>query len=129
MDRNCDVCRVPYVAKRPNSRFCSERCRKRAQRGSPTVAAVIVAPSPRLFGSLTSVTTAELERAGRLDTTAGVAALILAARLDAETTDTGSSVAALVREHRVTLTEALRGAALADPVDELRNRRDARRAG
>jgi hypothetical protein len=130
MPRSCDSCGVTYEAKRPSSKFCSARCRVRAssaaKSGAPADAPVIV-PSAEA-GLLTLTTWGELERAGRLETSVGVAALILAARLDATTTDTGSSIAALVREHRATLTEALRGAAAADPMDELRAARDRKRA-
>ena len=127
MTRNCNACGNAYEARRPSSKYCSTKCRQRGNRVGD--APIALADEHTVDGSLTAATRAELTSANRLDTTAGVAAMILAARLDARTTDTGSSVAALVREHRVTMTEALRGAVLADPMDELRAKRAARLAG
>lgn len=129
--RLCDVCREPYIAKRLNSRFCSATCRKRNQRkpvGSPAATPL---PTVALgVGSVASITRAELEAAGRLGTSLGQVALLLAARLDAQVRESGMGVAAIVREHRAALAEALKGAAVAaDPVDELRARRDRKRAG
>ena len=70
---------------------------------------------------------AVLEAAGRVGAPAGCAALLLARRLDTPTGDTGSSVAALVREHRVTLAEAVKGVAVASELDKFRERRDRKR--
>lgn len=78
--------------------------------------------------SLSKATLAALEEAGRTDTPAGRAALLLARRLDMTTADTGSSIAALVREHRATLAAALANAQTGDRVDELKERRDRKRA-
>ena len=84
---------------------------------------------PNGMPSLTVATADELAVAGRLNTAAGVSALLLAVRLDTTTADTGSSIAALVREHRAALAKAVEGAAtIADPVDELRRLRDAKRS-
>lgn len=74
-------------------------------------------------------TKAELDKAGRLDTALGQQALVLARRID-EATDSGSALAAVAKELRVTLAEATKAASsTADPVDELRARREARRRG
>jgi hypothetical protein len=76
-------------------------------------------------GSLAAATQAELDRAGRLGSAVGQAALALARRIDASQGETGSALAALVREHRATLAEAVKDAEVAaDPLDELRNRRE-----
>jgi hypothetical protein len=75
-------------------------------------------------------TRAELKTAGRLGTSLGKVALKLAARLDADVRESGMGVAAIVREHSRVLAEAVKGAHIAaDPVDELRARRDSKRAG
>jgi hypothetical protein len=43
--------------------------------------------------------------------------------------DTGSALAALVKQHDATMAEAVKGAQVsASPLDELRRRRDAKRA-
>lgn len=135
--RSCDVCSREYVAERPNSRFCSATCRKRNQRtpGADVVAmpkppppAPEPARPPRL--PLTTATGAELEAAGRLDTVIGQQAMVLARRIDgAAALETGSAVASLSREFRAVMAEALAGVrAAADPVDELRARRDSKRS-
>ena len=125
MVRPCDSCRKPYTAKRPNSRFCCESCRKRKSRAPKPPVAVLVPAE----GELTVVTRSELEAAGRVGSAVGQAALLIAKHLDAGA-ETGSSVAALVREHRATLGEALRGVKVAgDPLDELRALRDRKRTG
>jgi hypothetical protein len=70
----------------------------------------------------------ELEQAGRAETYLGAAALALADRIDQSTAVMG--FAALVKELRVTMEAATAGArATADPVDELRARRDRKYAG
>lgn len=104
MKRSCDACQIPYEARRASSRFCSARCRQRAQR-SP-VAAFMAAPVPG-DGHLTDTTLAELETADMVISSLGQAALLLARRLGAPSFDTGSSISALVREHRATLTAAV----------------------
>jgi hypothetical protein len=50
----------------------------------------------------------ELERTEVSGSALGAAALVLAARLDRSSSDTGSGVAALVRELRATMAEAMR---------------------
>jgi len=133
MTRACDVCGVKYEAKRLASRFCSPACRKRHQR-NPQSAAPVVLPvigdPGAVDGPVLSATRADLHAAGRLGGPLGQAALLLAGRLDRSEREPGTSLAALVREHRAALAEAVRGAKRAvDPVDELRARRDSRRAG
>jgi len=135
MDRKCDVCRMPYTAKRPSSRYCTERCRKRAQR-MPKAAAAQLAQVADIqlgdvlgVGSLTVATLKELTAAGRVDTSMGQAALLMARRLDSRGMDTGSAIAALVREHRSTLEDAIKNATRAsDPLDQLAEKRADRRA-
>ena len=79
-------------------------------------------------GMLTTATFLELEAAGRELTVAGTAAVLLAMRLDAKSTDTGSSVAALVRELRATMAAALAGVERASsPVVKARDELAARR--
>lgn len=69
-----------------------------------------------------------LQDADRLDTVLGQQALALAAQI-VSPFQTGAGVASLSKELRAVMAEAMRGvAAAADPVDELRRRRDAKRA-
>ncbi len=80
-------------------------------------------------GGLLEALRRELAAAGRLDTALGQQALALAVKLSSPF-DTGSAMAAVSRELRAVREEALRGAEqVADPLDELRLRRDAKRAG
>lgn len=124
MVRNCDVCGKAYEAKTKRSRYHSETCRKRAQRGGTIVPLRERPTVPSAFESTMQV----LEMADRLSSPAGVNALLLAAKLDAGG-DTGSAMAALSKQHLAALEEALRDAPVAaDPLDELRVRRQRRLA-
>jgi hypothetical protein len=70
----------------------------------------------------------ELERAGRLDTYLGAVALVLAERID-QSVGASPGLASLVRQLRATMGAALAGAEpVADPLDQLRARRDHVRA-
>ena len=68
----------------------------------------------------------ELERAGKVATVLGQSALVLARRLDLPTMDTGSAVAALVKQLETTLAAAI--GATADDDDELAKLRERRQA-
>ena len=125
MSRSCESCGVAYEAARSDSKFCGERCRKRAQRGH---VAPVVAVAGGTANGTTEAVRRELEAAGRLETSLGAAALALAERIDGSTAVMG--FAALVKELRVTMEAAVAGAHVAaDPVDELRSRRDRKYAG
>lgn len=72
---------------------------------------------------------AELKVIGKVDCPAGAVALTLAARLDGGE-DPGSAMAAMAKELRTTMTELTRSApAVADPIDDLKQRRSQRIAG
>ncbi len=125
MKRDCDACGMEYEAQRKTSRYCSTRCRMRASRRPEAP----VAADPLHSGGLVESLRRELADAGRLDTALGQQAIALAVKL-ASPFDTGSAMAAVSRELRAVREEALRGAEqAADPLDELRLRRDAKRAG
>jgi hypothetical protein len=76
--------------------------------------------------SVTDATRAELESAGRQDTSLGRSALALAARIDTNL-DTGSALASAVRALGETMAAALKGAEPASSLDELKARRRAKR--
>jgi hypothetical protein len=129
MTRNCDVCGLSYDAKRPSSRYCSSKCRERNHRKPADD------KRPRSLddlgemraSDLISTTQAALEAADRIDTFLGQQALLLARKIGAPM-DTGSSTAALSREYRAVMTDALKGASVvADTLDELKARRDLKR--
>jgi hypothetical protein len=124
MRKRCTVCSEEFEAKRSAAMYCSGRCQKRAQRqpkpGEPA-ATMPVDPDSELW----TATLDELTSATRVASASGQAALLLARRLDSGLTETGSSVAAMIREHRAALADALKGArAETNPLDELRARRE-----
>lgn len=83
---------------------------------------------PVSAGGCVPAVLAELTAAGRLEGHLGASALALAARIDSSTSVQG--FAALVKELRAVMAAALAGVqSEADPVDELRGRRDRKRAG
>lgn len=129
MTRNCDVCQKPFDAARPNARFCGATCRKRSSR-APAEPAPDRAGEPPYENPLVAATRTELEKAGKVDTMLGQLALTLAERLKGEVT----GVSALSKELRAVTAEACGRATagsvpVADDVDELRARRDAKRVG
>jgi hypothetical protein len=130
MQRSCDSCGKPYEAKRKASKFCSDTCRKRAQR-SPKLGPVFGPTSTGLGDASVLYTTImqKLEAVGRVDTVAGQQALTLAGRMSSPS-ETGAAVASLSRQLSATMAEALAGTAVAaDPMDELKARRERKHAG
>ncbi|WP_202235285.1 hypothetical protein [Actinacidiphila reveromycinica] len=124
MVRTCD-CGKEFEAKRSSARYCSERCKKRAQRRPGGVEAdVKVLPRPaddEGDGALAEVVRAELAAVARAETSAGQVALALARRIDGAEQESGASLAALVKEFRASLAAATAGAEVeTDPIDELR---------
>lgn len=127
MRKQCAVCPAEFDAKRAAARYCSERCRKRAQRQPGKAAAPPLPPDPG--AELYSATLAELTAAGRVPSAAGQAALLLARRIDASQGETIAGLAAAVKQHGATLADAVKdGRAAASPLDELRARRESNRA-
>jgi hypothetical protein len=134
MQRRCDSCGKPYEAKRATSRFCGPNCRVRASRG--VLAPPVVADEPLTVlpggaspsSGLREATERRLVDAGCLDTWQGQAALDLARRIEGSAADTGSAYAALQRELRAAMAEALKGSATPQSAvsrhqDELARRR------
>lgn len=130
VQRECDQCSTTYMARHPASKYCSGRCRKRAQRArergdlpEPQQPA-----APDDLPELVVVVRAELEEAARLNTVAGQSAMVLAWRIGGPSPDTGSSVAALVRQLHETMAVALADVdgGAADPLDEIRRAREAK---
>ncbi len=145
MQRACDICQTMFEANRSDKRYCSQNCRKRAQRtgvakSETTVKAgggLAVVPDPPAMpmqppvgGELVTSTERALRDAGRLDTWQGQAALELARRIDMSSrVETGSAYASLHRELRAAMTEATRGANVAkSAVQQRRDDLAARRA-
>ena len=143
MEATCARCAQTFSTSSRRARFCSPKCRTQATRararGEAESVAVPSKPKPKRtrkpapleadapVGALGAVL-AELRVAGRLDSSAGQAAVALARRID-DGAESSSGLAALTREMRAAMAEALsRVEASGDALDELRARREARRA-
>lgn len=127
--RRCAHCGEEFTAQRSTARYCGPSCRVYAskERQQAAVVAEIAPTAAAGAPSVAQAVRAELEEAGRLTSSAGAAALALAARIDAQA-EAGSAVAALVKQLHATMAEATKDATVAaDPLDELRARREARR--
>lgn len=108
---HCEACKPP---------------RRRSGQVAEISAATAPVGPPADTSGVYGATFAELAAAGRADTAKGRAALLLAERLD-ERIDTAAGAAAAVKQLREALDDALAGARVAaDPVDELRRRREAK---
>lgn len=127
----CQVCETPFEAKRTSAKYCSERCKKRNQRGGGAAKAKEreEPKPPDGLGATTTATLLHLEEAGVLHTPLAQAALKLAHRLDYSHMDTGAGVASLAKQLEATLASATAAAEPeADPIDELRAARERKRA-
>jgi hypothetical protein len=132
--RSCEACSHKFEAKTKATRFCKDPgCiadRRRDQKRTERSSNVVDFPSSPPLGSVADATAKELEAAGKLDSTLGQAALVLARQLDSGTKDTGASKAAVARQLTALMVEATKGMKVADdPVDELQERRRRRLAG
>jgi len=137
----CATCSADFDARSSRARFCSAKCRthahyRRTKLGQPESIAPPAKPKrtrkPKAAdspsGTLGAVM-AELTDAGRLQTSAGQAAIALATRIDAGA-ESSAGLAALTRELSARMAEATANVAQAgDALDELRAKREARRAG
>lgn len=132
MQRTCVRCGKPFEAQRATAKYCGSSCR--AMQSADGVASVspIAEASQGLLEDdpIVVQVVRELTASGRLETAKGQYALAAARRLAGSKYDGGTSYAALLRECRSCLDDALEGAAVSDdPMDELRLRRDAKRSG
>lgn len=128
MRRECAVCSKPFEAQRPTAKYCGSTCRTRATRGGIATPSKTPQPVQASASGLVDAVRAELEAADRLGTIAGQHAMELATRIVAAP-GMNTGVAALSKQLQAVLAEALQGVgAVADPLDELRARRDRKRA-
>ena len=142
--RKCNWCNVTYEYQRPSSKYCSARCRVRACQGVknpkikpfdfsessvPRAETVDVEQdSPAVDAPLVAAVKRELEKSEQLESVAGQQAVRLAEAMSAR--ETGSGLAALSKALTAVLDELSGGKSVSDDVlDELKARRDARRAG
>ena len=137
--KKCAVDGKKFKATRSTAKYCSEECRKQAYRDkkkadavaatvAASVASSVAADDP---ASITNATIAVLSAAGRLETAHGAIAITLAKRMDAFTLlEQGSSVAALSKELRAVLAEAVQNPETPDdPVEAARLAAEALRNG
>ncbi|ABL80098.1 MULTISPECIES: hypothetical protein [unclassified Nocardioides] len=107
VDRTCEECGTPFVAKTKRGRFCGAACRVRANRRPTKTGRAVTAaaqsgerPAPRVGaadGGLEAQIRSSLESAGAMQTVAGTAALLLARQIGSGQ-DSGSAVATMTRE-------------------------------
>ena len=133
MARLCAGCGRSVASQRAGALYCGDTCKKRGQRAQKAAERQDTAPergeTPESGSEATLVASvrAALAEADREASFAGQIALELAARV-ANGKELGSSVASLAKQLRETMAEALAGVAVAaDPLDEIRARRDAKR--
>lgn len=131
MQRICEVCGSEYESKRKDSLTCSSTCRSQKRNGAKRADGESLDDSGGR-NSLVKAIRAELDAAGKADTALGQLALSLAASMSGSVT----GIAALSKELRSVMDAAIgvkpgagAGAPAADAVDELRARRNAKRAG
>ena len=124
MRATCAHCGEPMEAASSRKRFCSTTCRVRAHEAAK-VTPLQRSERSQPAGRVADAVRAELKRVGRESSSLGASALLLAERIDAGK-EPGSALAALNRELRATLAEALRGetrSGVAAMRDELAERR------
>lgn len=125
MKRNCNSCGDEYEAKRPNSKYCGDTCRKRGSRSGDNVVE-LPDSEPEVEPALLVATRQELEAIGAADSALGQQAIELARRMS-HPKAMGLSVAPISKELRSIMAELLKQAPQASKMDELRARRDAKR--
>ena len=125
MQKSCAFCGVPFEAKRAAAKYHDATCRQRAKRAGASVATLIPVPDLSLEDDapLVLATRTTLTKAGVLDTVPGQSALILASKVAAGH-DTGSAIAAMVKQLEASVSAALASVTRADKMDEVQKRRD-----
>ena len=127
MQKVCEQCSTPFEAQSGRARFCGSSCRGKSHRGDAPANVVALHGDTGGKSGVVAATTAELEAAGRLNTSAGQDALLLAQLI---ATADHRTAPALIKQHHATMEKALDGVAGAgDALDELRLRRERKIAG
>lgn len=135
MTASCARCGSDFATRRRSAKWCSDRCRQAGARArkagkseTPTKVRKSGAEVETLGAGVAPAVSRELELVGRLDTFAGRAAIALAMRID-DGAESSAGLAALTRELSARMSEAVADVESAgDLIDELRARREARRA-
>lgn len=136
VNRTCERCRRPFTAVNSSARFCSASCRAMAakdrSKGRGVAPVTTVTPvttpdaQPESSISVLEAVRRKLDAAGEADSPAGRMALTMAARADSGQ-DSGSALAALMKQLAVTLEDAVGRVVAGDPIDEVREARERRR--
>jgi hypothetical protein len=131
VDRVCAGCGRSFQSKTYRAKSCSAVCRTRVSRANRDPVAPLVSALPLPEGAAAvgegceALVVQALTQANRLRTVKGQIAIALARRVDASTVVMG--FAALTKELERAYEAAMAGVtAEADPLDEIRARRDAK---
>jgi len=93
----CGECEADFEARSPRAMYCSEKCRKAANRRPSKRGVAVDKSAVPERGGLVSQVAADLVKLGVLDTIPGRAALALAYRIESPM-ETGSAAASMTRE-------------------------------
>lgn len=99
MDRPCDQCGTTYQAATARSRYCSDRCRRRANYTGKARRK----EAPEASGPIVEVTRSYLHKIDQADSPRGLALLVLAERLDNADRMSDAGLAAVQRQYDATL--------------------------
>lgn len=125
MEKRCEQCGRAFDAKLDRARFCSSSCRALASQGYKPVVPIEGDVPPQVSSGLLDAVIARVTDAGLLGTTAGESAIDAARRL-VNANDT--SYAGIHRQLQVSLAAVDAAVPQQSSVDELRLRRDRKRA-
>jgi hypothetical protein len=120
-------CGIVFEAKRKNAKYHDKACSVRASRAGRLGEATPAGPGRgrrvpvAVASELGRTTRRALEAVDRVDTWAGQAALVLAARIDRGGAETGSALASMIKEHALAMDRALAEARQGDPVEALQD--------
>lgn len=135
MQKTCEHCGKLFEAKLDRARFCSGSCRALHAKGSVSPARVVAdveaaeaAGADVAARGLMSSVRERVDAAGLLGTPDGEAAIALAAAMSLPANQDGSKFASLYAKLTVALDRLDAQAPVATRVDELRLRRDRKRA-
>lgn len=122
-------CGAQFETASAKAKFCGSTCRSRAHRNGAEVVeipALLPSDAPQEEPPLLATTRRTLEKAGVADTPLGQQAIELARRMS-DPRAMALSVAPISKELRMVMADALKDAAVASGLDELRLRRDRKR--
>lgn len=127
MQKQCAQCGKPFDYQKPTAKFCSGSCRATFSKTKPAESPPPETIPARPVSGLVEAVMAELEALERLDTVTGRHALELASRI-VSAPGMNAGVASLSKELSRVLAEVRsKSTVVANPLDELKARRDHKR--